>query len=1311
MEQELLYETNPYKQAVYDIYQSYRDSSTLSTFAPQSKDMVEGLFGDSRQLEHNSGYSIYTYKPEDLEGLFDTTGQYADTFDPNQVVFDDTTKQDQYKKLVQEFGMGTNYAKTLVDTGKLDLQYNQIAENYNTYPTIFTQEPDVKRTLTLEQFFPQQTTEEQLPQQTSEGSDTVAENNTTDTVAENNSDLPNLDNTKISNPDTVYTGSVSSPTVDTIDPDTTGTIITEPDEKELDVAGTSTVGDDVKIADEPEAKDAVTYDPTKVESSVREALQGTTRPYTQVSPEAAGFTPPPEGSLTTQALETFHNPTTGEVVVVPTGGYTAPDGFVKGAPEGLFTDEGLMAATKQDLSKEIEAAGMTADELSSLGLDAAQIKNAREVADIGNIELTDDQLVEAATLANSGLDLPTAIAQVTDKEFIADPAKFDTATPEAKAATEYTLPDLEGAKGKVTKKELVEGLDSDIEADQAKNQQSEYQSDLEGVKSKVGEGETPDAQDYYTLSPTDAAEMLDTTVQKAADGELKEGEAEESLYDATVKGATTKVGEEELLNAIEQGLQIDEDIEAPVVILKELDKAAVAEAALGGLSQFLVTPDQGRVRAKDTVQGQMSDLMAQFEDGTPTWAAGAIRAANAAMAARGLGGSSMAGAAIVQAAMEAAIPIAQADAETYAEMNMTNLDIRHQTALANAAANQNIELQNLSYRQQVALQNSANAFTLQMQNLSNQQQVVIANAQLRAGVAEKNLDVRTQVAVANAARYAEVNNLNLTNRQQARLVSSAQNLDIELANLSNGQQMALANLQTAASYAGQVLSNEQQMAVLQSQNDFETARFNATAEQEAIIQDAMARAALEGRAMDIRSQTALFNAARYAQVNDISVNNAQQALMQKSAENLQVDLANLNNRQQTELANATVRFALQGKILDSQQQAQIINASRYAEVNNLNLSNKQQALIQDFAARAGLEGQVLDNRQNAEIFNIANQIQERGIELTNEQQTTLFNTTNKLNVEIENLSNKQQTALANAQIDAALTGQELSNTQQQNVLNAARISEIANIEFNADQQKAIENARIASTTDLANLDAANAKVLADAASLSNMDMANLNNRQQAAVENARNFLSLDLANLSNEQQTVIFEAQALQQALLSDQAAENAALQFNAASENQVDQFFAELSANVKKFNADQMNAVSQFDANAENATEQFNTAQANAYKQFLTSNALIVSQSNAAWRQTAETANTAAQNEANMLVAQTLNAITTAALDEIWQRERDQMDYVFSSFQNDQDRANALVLQKIAGDSSIDAVKLRAEIEADASFSEAVFDWLDDWI
>ena len=82
-------------------------------------------------------------------------------------------------------------------------------------------------------------------------------------------------------------------------------------------------------------------------------------------------------------------------------------------------------------------------------------------------------------------------------------------------------------------------------------------------------------------------------------------------------------------------------------------------AKLQGLTDT-VQAQTGVVEKEATVQGQLEGLMAQFGDGkVPAFAAGAIRLAEQRLAARGMGASSMAGAAIVQAAMEAATPIAQ----------------------------------------------------------------------------------------------------------------------------------------------------------------------------------------------------------------------------------------------------------------------------------------------------------------------------------------------------------------------------------------------------------------------------------------------------------------------------------------------------------------------------------------------------------------------------------------------------------------------------------------------------------------------------
>jgi hypothetical protein len=154
---------------------------------------------------------------------------------------------------------------------------------------------------------------------------------------------------------------------------------------------------------------------------------------------------------------------------------------------------------------------------------------------------------------------------------------------------------------------------------------------------------------------------------------------------------------------------------------------------------------------KATVQGQLGILTADFDAANPpAWAAGALRAATAKMAQRGLGASSMAGQAIIQATLEAATPIAAADAATVAQFESQNLSNRQQRAMLsaqqravfmgqefdqafqsrvqNSARIGDIANMNFTADQQIQLENSRNANTMNLSNLSNNQATVMAEA-------------------------------------------------------------------------------------------------------------------------------------------------------------------------------------------------------------------------------------------------------------------------------------------------------------------------------------------------------------------------------------------------------------------------------------------------------------------------------------------------------------------------------------------------------------------------------------------------------
>ena len=301
--------------------------------------------------------------------------------------------------------------------------------------------------------------------------------------------------------------------------------------------------------------------------------------------------------------------------------------------------------------------------------------------------------------------------------------------------------------------------------------------------------------------------------------------------------------------------------------------------------------------------------------------------------------------------------------------------------------------------------------------------------------------------------------------------------------------------------------------------------------------------------------------------------------------------------------------------------------------------------------------------------------------------------------EAQNLSNRQQRQILAAQQRATFMGMEFDQAFQARVANSARIGDIANMNFTAEQQIALENSRAANTMELSNLSNRQAMVMAEAAALSQLDIANLSNRQQAAVQNASNFLQMDMANLSNEQQTSMFKTQQNIQALFTDQAAENATEQFNASSENQTNQFFANLANQTAQFNATQQNAMDQFNVNSVNALREFNSGLQQQRDLFNAQNGLVIAQSNAAWRQSIATINTATQNESNMDFAKVINGLTAANMDQIWQRERDLMSFAFQLENNNADRATTIAVQELANEAAASS----AAASKSGSFARAI--------
>jgi hypothetical protein len=195
----------------------------------------------------------------------------------------------------------------------------------------------------------------------------------------------------------------------------------------------------------------------------------------------------------------------------------------------------------------------------------------------------------------------------------------------------------------------------------------------------------------------------------------------------------------------------------------------------------------GEVQAA-SVQDELASLMSQFDDGqTPAWAAGSMRRATAIMAERGLGASSMAGQAIVQAAMEAALPIAQIDAgnkqqvalfkaEQRAKFLQIDFDQAFQAKVINAARVSEIANMNFNADQQIALENSRAANTMDLANLNNRQALLLSEAAALANLDMASLSNLQQAQVQNAQNFLQMDMANLNNRQQTEIFKTQQNI-------------------------------------------------------------------------------------------------------------------------------------------------------------------------------------------------------------------------------------------------------------------------------------------------------------------------------------------------------------------------------------------------------------------------------------------------------------------------------------------------------------------------------------------------------
>lgn len=401
----------------------------------------------------------------------------------------------------------------------------------------------------------------------------------------------------------------------------------------------------------------------------------------------------------------------------------------------------------------------------------------------------------------------------------------------------------------------------------------------------------------------------------------------------------------------------------------------------------------------------------------------------------------------------------------------------------------------------------------------------------------------------------------------------------------------------------------------------------------------------------------------------------------------------------------------QGKFLDtSDQRARVSSPNLITGISDVNVQAQDAAQIQNVertfsnmptaTAATGTitENDVVDPNQVVDE-RTKQQLLERG-SLAEAQTQTLANEAS-IAYQIKKLTEGMETGQFPPW--ASPTVRKVNEIMQQRGLGSSSMASaaLAQALIESTVPIAAQEAQANATLQLQNLNNEQQTALSNAATIAAMDRQNLDNRMKAAQQNAQSFLNMNLKNTTNEQQAAVLTYQSKVQSLFTDQAAANAAQQFNATSQNQVNQFYDQLGATVEQANAARDMAIQKFNSEEVTAVQEFNTNLDNAREQFNVAMRSQIDQSNAAWRRSINTANTANQNRANQINAGVLLGLTNAAQNDLWQKYRDETHQVYSSSENEIQRAHQLVVTAMRNQFNVDAfnrsVEFRKQVQAGA--------------
>ena len=351
------------------------------------------------------------------------------------------------------------------------------------------------------------------------------------------------------------------------------------------------------------------------------------------------------------------------------------------------------------------------------------------------------------------------------------------------------------------------------------------------------------------------------------------------------------------------------------------------------------------------VTTQLDTLLKGMEEGNiPSWASPAVAAVEQMLAQRGLEASSVGRDSLVNAIIQSAIPLAQANASAL----QTSISLDRQLIAQE-------EKNNAALRQQVSVQNAQNVFNMDMAQFNANQQRAVNNSKFFQTVTLAEATNNQQATMQNAVIAASINQQEATLTEKLVSSNAANFLRMDLSNLSAAQQMGVINAQAEQQ---RLLSNQSAINAM--------SQFNARNQ----IQ-------VDEFMLNLNAQIELNNANRETQMNQFNTA-ARNAAAARDAGRL-TDVAKFNAQMAASIEqyNASQLFAREEFNAKNAQQIEQSNAIWRRETNKINTAaqnavnarNAQNSFAMTQAAQAQLWQELRDEFD--QIFRASDNTEQR----------------------------------------------------------------------------------------------------------------------------------------------------------------------------------------------------------------------------------------------------------------------------------------------------------------------------------------------